>query len=32
MARKHARGGLMVFVYDRLLLRSSGRINGDPEL
>ena len=30
MARKSARGGLMVRVYDRALLRSSGRIHGDP--
>ena len=30
MARKSARSGLMVRVYDRALLRSSGRIHGDP--
>ena len=29
-ARKSARSGLMVRVYDRALLRSSGRIHGDP--
>jgi len=30
MARKSARSGLMVRVYNRALLRSSGRIHGDP--
>ena len=30
MARKSARSGLMARVYDRALLRSSGRIHGDP--
>ncbi len=29
-ARKSARSGLMVQVYDRALLRSSGRIHGEP--
>ena len=29
-ARKSARSGLMVRVYDRASLRSSGRIHGDP--